>query len=168
MRTFYSTLFVLLLTACNAVNDNRSKNNSAEKIAGNSGSDSVVFTADNISMERKNVNTRPVKTYTETIQSFETTDEFKVSLYETKLTFKYLMKISYKNIDVQDTLKVPNFGIEPSVEIVKGESTRPSCIVGFFDKENKFRESKLVLFDKNKLKVRVLKHYAVATYQHIQ
>ena len=60
-----------------------------------------------------------------------------------------------------DTLRVPNFGIQPNVEIKKGDSVRPSCIVGFLDKEKKFRESKLIYFQGNKLRVRVLRYYAV-------
>ena len=45
-------------------------------------------------------------------------------------------------------------------EIIKGDK-RPSCIIGFFDQEKKFRESKLIYFEDDKLKVKVLKHYAV-------
>jgi hypothetical protein len=47
-------------------------------------------------------------------------------------TLKYLLKISYKQLEVTDTLRVPNFGILPIVEIKKGDSIRPSCIVGFW------------------------------------
>jgi len=128
------------------------------------GPDSIVYSYDRIPAERSTVNPNPVKTYHETIKSFETTDQFVVSLYETKETFHYLIKFEYKNLEAEDTLKVPNFGTQPSVEIVKGE-TRPSCIVGFFDKDKKFRESKLIYFENNHLKVHVLKRYGVATYQ---
>jgi len=71
--------------------------------------DSVVYTTGRVSEIRKTINPNAVKTYSETIKSFETTDEFKVSLFETKQTFKYLIKISYKNLDAEDTLNVPNF-----------------------------------------------------------
>ena len=152
MRTIYSTLLILLLIACNAGSD---------KTPGNNGGDSVVLTSDKISADRKNINPQPVKTYSETIKSFETTDEFKVGVYETELTFKYLVKISYKQLEVKDTLRVPNFGTQPVVEIKKGDSIRPSCIVGFLDKEQNFRESKLVYYKDDKIKVKVLKYYAV-------
>lgn len=152
MRTIYSTLLILLLLACNA---------GIDETAENDGDDSVVLTFDKIPAERKDINPQPVKTYSETIKSFETTDEFKVRVYETKLTFKYLIKISYKQLEVKDTLRVPNFGTQPSVEIIKGDSIRPSCIVGFLDKEKKFRQSKLVYFKDDKVKVKVLRHYAV-------
>ncbi|MFT4153354.1 hypothetical protein [Parafilimonas sp.] len=150
MKIFYPALLALLLAACNA-GDN----------ADNSGRDSVVLTSDNIPAERKNVSPRPIKSYAETVKSFETTDEFKVGLYETKETFIYLIKISYKQMNVNDTLHVPNFGMEPAVEIVKGDSIRPSCIVGFLDKDKQFRELKLIAFKHDRLKVKVLKHYAV-------
>lgn len=150
MKTIYPFFLAFVLAACNSA-DNQVENNK----------DSIVLTSDNISPERKNINSRPVKTYSETVKSFETTDQFKVDLYETEQTFKYLIKISYKQIEVKDTLRVPNFGIEPAVDIIKGDSIHPSCIVGFLDKEKKFRESKLIAFANNKLKVKVLKHYAV-------
>jgi len=161
MRTIFSALFVLLLIGCNTSDDQPAENNGGDKTVDNKGGDSVVFTSDIIPRERKNVNPQPVVTYAETVTTFETTDKFKVSVYETKLTFRYRIRISYKQLDVEDTLKVPNFGIQPSIKIVKGDSIRPSCILGFFDKEKKFRESKLIYFKDNKLKIKVLKHYAV-------
>ena len=141
MKTVYAFLLAAVVLSCN--NNN-----------GNGGASSK------IPAERVSVNPNPVKTYTDTVKSFETTDEFKVSLYETKKTFSYLIKISYKNIETDDTLRVPNFGIEPSVEIIKGDK-KPSCIVGFLDKDKQFKESKLVYFEDDKLKVHVLKYYAV-------
>jgi hypothetical protein len=149
MKLFFSLLLLLIFASCNTGSN------------GSSGGDSAVY--ENIPAERKEVNPNAVKTYAETVKSFETTDEFKVSLFETKLTFHYLIKIQYKNLDEEDTLKVPNFGIKPSVEIVKGDSIRPSCIVGFYDDKKQFRESKLVYFEDNSLGIKVLKHYAVTT-----
>jgi hypothetical protein len=63
-----------------------------------------------------------------------------------------------------DTLKVPNISIEPKIEIRKG-SDDYSCIVGFFDRSNNFKEYKLVSAKDGKLKITVLHHYGVATYQ---
>ena len=105
----------------------------------------MFITTSKIPEIRKTINPTAVKTYSETIKSFETTDEFKVSLFETRQTFKYLIKISYKNLDAEDTLNVPNFGEVPAVEIKKGDK-RPSCIVGFLDNNKQFKESKLDLF----------------------
>ncbi len=151
MKTVCAALIVLFILSCN--------NN------GSSTGDSGTVKYEDIPAERKVVSPDAVKTYAETIKSFETTDEFKVGLYETKETFHYLVKVQYKNLDEEDTLKVPDFGIQPAVAIVKGDSIRPSCIVGFYDEKNQFRESKLIYFEDNSLKIKVLKHYAVATYQ---
>ncbi len=154
MKKVYAILPILFILSCNTNN------------IGSFSKDSIVHNYEDISPERKTVNPDPVKTYDETVKSFETTDEFKVSVYETKETFHYLIKIQYKSLDEEDTLKVPNFGVQPSVILEKGDSLRPSCIVGFLDDKKQFRESKLIFFDDNTLKVHVLKHYAVATYQN--
>ncbi len=149
MKAIYVASLIVLFLSCNT---NTANNKSAE--------DSVVYVTDKIPETRSNINPKPVKTYNETVKSFETTDQFKVSLFETKETFHYLIKISYKNLDAEDTLNVPNFGETPSVEIVKGDK-RPSCIVGFLDNNKQFRESKLIFFEGNKIEVHVLKHYGV-------
>jgi len=149
MKTIYLALLILLSAACNSTSETIESNE-----------DSIIFTTENIAAERRNVNPKPVKIYQETVKSFETTDEFKVGLYETGQTFKYLIKISYKNIETDDTLRVPNLGIEPSVEIKKGDK-KPSCIVGFLDKEKQFKESKLIYFENGKLKIHILKYYGV-------
>jgi hypothetical protein len=153
MKVIFAILTALFLLSCTT------KNNSS------SNKDSVVLNYENIPGERSVVNPNPIKIYSETVKSFETTDEFKVSLFETKETFRYLIKIQYKQLAEEDTLRIPNFGVQPSVEIKKGDSMRPSCIVGFYDEKKQFRESKLIYFEDDKLKVKVLKHYAVATYQ---
>ena len=150
MKRVLSILFAVFILSCNS-NDNGASNGSVSD--------------KNISAERSSVNPNPVKTYSETVKSFATTDEFKVSVFETKQTFNYLIKIEYKNIEEKDTLRVPDIGIMPSVEIFKGDSIRPSCIVGFLDQDKQFKESKLIYFDDDKLKVHVLKHYAVFTAQ---
>ena len=153
MKKGFAILGMLLLLSCGTNNDS-SENK-----------DSVVVNYKNIPEERSTVNPNAVKTYAETVKSFETTDEFKVSLFETKKTFNYLIKIEYKQLNEEDTLRIPNFGIEPSVEIKRGDSIRPSCIVGFLDEKKQFRESKLIFFENDVLKVKVLQYYAVSTYQ---
>jgi hypothetical protein len=149
MKIFFIIITAIFFLSCN----NNTANNSQPE-------DSVVYTTGRIPETRKEVNPTAVKTYSETIKSFETTDEFKVLLFETKQTFNYLIKISYKNLDAEDTLHVPNFGELPEVEIKKGDK-RPSCIVGFLDMNKQFRESKLIYFEDNKIKLHVLKHYGV-------
>ncbi|MFT4152325.1 hypothetical protein [Parafilimonas sp.] len=125
----------------------------------------IIFTACEsntvIKTERETVNTDPVKTYQEIVKSEETTDTFNVALYETKYTFKYLIKINYKGIDATDSLRIPNLGYEPAPEIKQGE-VRPSCIVGFLDDKKQFMEGNEVLFKDNKLLFHTLKSYEVS------
>ncbi len=151
MRLSYCLLIFIFIAGCNTNNEN-------------DGKDSVELKYKNITETRASVNFLPIKMYSEVMKSFETNDTFKVNLYETKQTFKYLIKINYKQLDAEDTLRIPNFGINPLIEIKKGDK-RPSCIVGFFDEHKQFRESKMVSYEDSEIKIHVLKHYAVTTYQ---
>ena len=125
----------------------------------------VIFAAcDNkpaVTTERKTINPAPVKTYDEVVKSEETTDTFNVALYETKFTFKYLIKINFKGIEATDSLRIPNLGYAPQPEIKKGTAVRPSCIVGFLDDKNQFMEANEVKFEDNKLKFHTIKSYDV-------
>jgi len=114
-----------------------------------------------IKPERETINPEPVKTYQEIVKSEETTDTFNVALYETKYTFKYLIKISFKGIEATDSLRIPNLNYEPMPEIKQGK-VRPSCIVGFLDDKKQFMEGNEVLFQDNKLKYHPLKFYDVS------
>lgn len=132
-----------------------------DSINKNNNNDSIISPSENISTARSSVNPNAIKTYEETVKSFETTDHFKVSIFETNQTFNFLIKISYKQMNETDTLHVPDFGSLPSVDIIKGDSIRPSCIIGFYDKNKNFKESKLIYYKENILKIKVLKYYAV-------
>ena len=125
----------------------------------------IVFIACNsepaLTKERKTVDPAPVKTYREIVQSEETTDTFNVALYETKYTFKYLIKINYKGLEAADSLRIPNLGYAPAPEIKAG-TVRPSCIIGFLDDKQKFMEGNEVVFEDNKLKFHTLKSYSVS------
>ena len=124
----------------------------------------IVFAACNskpgIKTERETINPEPVKTYQEIVKSEETTDTFNVALYETKYTFKYLIKINFKGIEATDSLRIPNLGYEPTPEIKQGK-VRPSCIIGFLDDKKQFMEGNEVVFEDNKLKFHTLKTYDV-------
>ncbi len=137
-----------LLCSCNTNTNNNNAN------------DSVIYSTSKIPEKRSAINPNPVKTYSETVKSFATTDQFSVELFETKETFDYLIKVSYKNLEAKDTLHVPNFGEVPAVEIKEGAKS-PSCIVGFLDSAKQFRESKLIYFEDDKIKIHVLQHYGV-------
>ncbi len=111
--------------------------------------------------ERETVNPAPVKTYQEIVQSEAITDTFNVALYETKYTFKYLIKINYKGLEATDSLRIPNLGYEPAPEIKAGD-VRPSCIIGFLDDKKQFMEGNEVVFQDNRLKFHTLKTYDVS------
>ena len=125
----------------------------------------LVFTACNgkpeIKTERETIKSEPVKTYQEIVKSEETTDTFDVALYETRYTFKYLIKINYKGIEATDSLRIPDLGNAPTPEIKAG-TVRPSCIVGFLDDKQQFMEGNEVVFEDNKLKFHTLKTYDVS------
>lgn len=113
---------------------------------------------------RDTVSKAPVAQYQEKVDNPLNDWYFSVKVYETPKTFHYLLKLQYEEIDGEDTLKLPNFGTFPKPVLQKGPE-RYSCIVGFLDKENKFREYKKVYVKANHLKITALKHYAVATYE---
>jgi hypothetical protein len=112
---------------------------------------------------RDTVRTEPVAQHQEKVDNPLNNWFFSVKLYETPKTFHYLIKLKYEEITGEDTLKLPNFGTLPKPVIQKGKE-KYSCIVGFLDKNNQFREYKKVYVKGNHLKITALKHYAVATY----
>jgi hypothetical protein len=71
------------------------------------------------------------------------------------------MKIQFEEVRGEDTIKIPDLGIEPKPVIQKGNE-KYSCVVGFLDANNQFREYKLIhVENSNQLKVTTLKHYFV-------
>jgi hypothetical protein len=114
---------------------------------------------------RENVRKEPVASYSEKTENPLNDWYFKVQLFETENTFHYLMKLQYEEIRGLDTLKLPNFGRMPEPVIKKGDQ-QYSCIIGFLDKENKFREYKKVYVKDNVLKVTTIKHYSVRSVNY--
>jgi len=113
---------------------------------------------------RDSVSKEPVAQHVEKVDNPLNDWYFSVKLYETAKTFHYLIRLRYEEIQGEDTLKLPNFGTLPRPVIQKGNE-KYSCIIGFMDKQNKFREYKKVYVKANRLKITALKHYAVATYE---
>ena len=70
------------------------------------------------------------------------------------------MKIKFEELEAADTLIIPDLHIQPMVELQPGKE-KFSCIVGFKDKEQKFREYKKVSIENNQLKISILKRYGV-------
>ena len=119
--------------------------------------------AEKIPMYRTTVNAEPVAEYKERTENPLNDWYFSVKLYETPKTFQYVMKLKYEEMEGDDTLNLPNVGIVPKPVIQKG-ADKYSCIVGFMDNHDQFREYKKVYVKDDQLKVTSLKHYSVATY----
>ena len=110
---------------------------------------------------RKKISDVPVAEFKEKTGDALNDWYFLVQLYETSATFQYRVKLQFEEIRAEDTIRFPNFGIWPKPRIQKGKD-KFSCIIGFLDQENRFREYKLVsVKDGRKLKISTLAHYAV-------
>jgi hypothetical protein len=151
----YVIIFLLAMIFASCNNGNTPKNNDSNK---------TVVTNDTIPTIRRDVSPNPVASFSKPIPNSLNNWHFAVNVYETKETFRYLVQLEYMELKETDTLKIPNIGIQPKVEIRPGKEDY-SCIIGFFDRENNFKEYKLVTAKDNDLKVTVLHHYGVATYQ---
>jgi hypothetical protein len=86
---------------------------------------------------------------------------FWVRLFETNQTFAYRLKIQFEEVRGEDTLRFPNFGVEPRPRIQKGKE-RYTCIIGFMDRENHFRPFKMVSVKEGRLlRLTTLNHYGI-------
>src|SRR5215216_1448127 len=146
MKNIFLLSVVTLIISCN--NNQSSSNTTAGKDSAN------VITNDTVPTIRQEINPKPVASFFKEIPNSLNNWHFSVDVYETKETFHYLMKMEYMELREMDTLKIPNIGIWPRIEIHKGKDDH-SCIVGFFDRSNNFKEYKLVTAKDNKLKVTV-------------
>jgi hypothetical protein len=124
----------------------------------------IINPTNNVPQLRSVVKTEPIDQYKEKTDNPLNDWYFSVKLYETPITFHYLIKMQFEEIRGEDTLKLPNFGYDPKPVLKKGNE-KYSCIIGFMDDKNVFREYKLVHVSNGSLKITALKHYAVATYQ---
>lgn len=113
-----------------------------------------------VSETRANPKKEPVATYSERTDNPLNTWYFKVQLYETPATFRYLVKLQFEEIRGEDTLRLPNLGQPPQPELRKGPD-KYSCIIGFKDQQGNFREYKKAYVRNNSLKITALKHYGV-------
>lgn len=150
----YCWLFILfVIFSCNQ------QNNSDTAKSG-----SVTVINDTISLVRDEVGSGSVASFIEKVEDPLNNWKFAVEVYETKATFDFLIKMQYKELEAEDTLNVPNFGIMPKVEIRKG-TEKESCIIGFLDKQGEFKDYKLVQIKNNQLKISTLRHYARTRYK---
>lgn len=160
MRTILFALSCCLLGSCGPTGTQpKSANTDSTQES------AIVNAAARIPLFRDTVQKTPVAEYQVKTDNPLNDWYFSVRLYETPKTFHYLIRLQYEEIQGQDTLKLPNFGTMPKPAIRKGPE-KYSCIIGFMDKDNQFREYKKVYVAAgDRLKITALKHYAVATYQ---
>ncbi len=150
------SLFIILLS-CNS--------GSKSELQSTEATDTTSYiTNDTIPNYRKTINHEAAASFSKNVPDEFNKWVFQVDVYETKETFKYLMRIKYKELVVTDSLRLPNFGITPKI-ILKSGKEPLSCIIGFADKKDDFKEYRKVFIDNNRLRMVSLKSYFVGVYQ---
>jgi hypothetical protein len=124
----------------------------------------IVISTDTIPETRATVKTAPVADYTENIKDELNDWKFSVSIYETKRTFHYTLRMQAKEVRVSDSLNIPNFGRQPKIEIHKGKEPF-TCIIGFLDKKDVFKEYRKVNFKNEQLHISTINNYSVSAYR---
>ncbi|NCI46335.1 hypothetical protein [Sediminibacterium soli] len=124
----------------------------------------VVVSNDTIPELRSTVGTKPVAAFSLPVEDELNDWKFAVYAYETKNRFRYRLNMQYKELRITDSLDIPNFGIEPRLELRKGPETY-SCIIGFLDKQQTFREYKKAFVKNEQFTFTTLNHYYVGTYK---
>jgi hypothetical protein len=148
---------IISFTACNSTNNKELQSVNVEDT-------STYITNDTISNYRKTINPKPVASFSKNVPDELNKWVFSIDVYETKETFKYLMRIKYKELAVTDSLRIPNFGMLPKVVLQNGKEPL-SCIIGFADKKGDFKEYRKAFIDNDKLRIVSLKSYFVGVYQ---
>jgi hypothetical protein len=147
--------------ACNS----HDQNGSVQKADTGGNKPIVINPASAIPEYRKEIKAEAVDSFSEKTDNPLNDWYFSVKLFETPKTFQYLIKMKFEELSAEDILRLPDFGIQPKPVLKKGND-KYSCIIGFMDTDNKFREYKLVHVENgNQLKITTLKHYSVATYR---
>jgi len=149
MKKYYYLLALSLLFSCNKKSETSETKDS-----------SMTVMNDTIPVTRKVVSNAAVASYSEKVKDKDNLNDWKfaVDVFETEETFKYLVKIKYKELEAEDNLTIPNFGIQPKVKLEKGDEAL-TCIIGFLDKEGSFKEYKRVEIVGDQLKIRQTKGY---------
>lgn len=121
-------------------------------------SPNYVVTNDTIPKVRTSPNKSAASEFSQKVPDALNNWLFSVAAFETKDTFKYLLKMKYKEFDTEDIIELPDFGIHPKIEIRKGDEDF-SAIVGFLDKNGEFKPYKKVEANGNQLKVSTIRQY---------
>ncbi len=142
---------VVLLFACNG-SENTSPVNTTDHTSN---------TTDTLSLKRGNVQANAVASFSVPVPNELNKWQFAIALYETEDRFTYRVKMEYEEVRGEDMITFPNLGFEPKPLIQKGNG-QYECIIGFLDKERKFREYKEVSVKNETLKMTTLKYYSVS------
>lgn len=121
-------------------------------------SPSYVITNDTIPKQRTAPKKEAAAIFTKKVPDEFNDWNFTVSAFETKNTFKYLLKMKYKEFETESEIEIPDFGIHPKIEIQQGDKDF-SAIVGFLDKEGVFKPYKQVEAEGNQLKLTTIRNY---------
>jgi len=148
--------FMLLCIGCKPAADNASKRNSKDT--------AEVINYDTIPDIRKSVRPNAVAAFSEPVKDPLNDWKFLVSVYETEKTFSFLVRMQYKELRASQSFTIPNFGIQPKVEIRKAKEPF-SCIIGFFDKKEVFREYIKVAVKGDQLKFTKINSYYAGAYR---
>jgi hypothetical protein len=117
---------------------------------------------------RAQVKKEPIAEYKEKTDDPLNNGDFLVRLYQTPKTMYYRAEIEFEGLPGEDTIKLPDLGIEPHPVLQKGKD-KYSCIIGLLDNDHQFRELKLVyVTDHGKqLKITTLKHWIVTNHYRL-
>ena len=151
MKYWYIVLLICI-NACHQKNKLNHKGSAGKNAA-----------TDTIPELRNTVSKNPVASYSIPMGDPRLERKFGVEIYETPYTFKYLLVMQYDAMVQTDTLKLPNFGIWPIIKVNPGKE-KLSCIIGFLDEKNNFREYKMLSAKNDELKLTVLKSYGITAY----
>jgi hypothetical protein len=113
---------------------------------------------------RKDVNKKAVASYIVPMGDPKLDWKFGAEVFETPETFKYFLVMYQEGTIQNDTLVLPDLGIWPVVQIKPG-TEKLSCIIGFLDDKNVFREYKMLSVKDNQLILKTLKRYYTGSPQ---
>ena len=113
---------------------------------------------------RDTINKKPVASYIIPMGDPKLDRKFGAEIFETPETFKFKLVIYNDGAIVNDTMEFPNFGILPVIQVKPG-TQKLSCIIGFVDNKNVFREYKMLSIENDKLRLTTLKRYYTDTPQ---
>lgn len=124
----------------------------------------VVINTDTISETRTKVQQKAVASHTRKVPDELNDWQFAVDVYETKNRFQYVVRMQYKELRVTDSLRIPNIGIEPIIQIEKDKDPF-SCTIGFLDKKNQFMPLSRASVKGDRLRFKTVASYAVGVYR---